>query len=307
MNLVVDPRVPLLYHYCRIQRPRLVLDYSQFTQHVERMFERARHMQPDLEWNHFLSQWQVLDSFLVAACMEKLEPAWEQLFCAKVGRADRMLLDALRSRAARLYPRQEYEQEAVVNDFWGQLLVPANEGSLSILACYDGLRPLVPWLLRVFQNRNISHMRSPAQRATSLGEDDKMESPIQPEMQTSSIWHELFRDAARSWLSTVTDHEMVLLGLRWRYQLSQREAAQLMKVHEGTLSRQMDKLRERCVTEIQSQLETQGWTGDDIQGYILSEMAGILLDDSRLSIASLSKKLKQMGIEGVKEPVQSSV
>lgn len=302
MNVVVDPRLPLLYHYCRIQRPRLVIPYAQFVEHINRMYERARHMQPELEWQSFLTQWQALDAFLVVACMERLEAAWEQLFCAKVGRADRLLLDALRSRAARLYPRKEYEQEAVVNDFWGQLIVPPTEGSLSILARYDGLRPLVPWLLRVFQNRNISHMRSPGQQMSALGEDEHVEAPIQIDVRSSTVWHELFRDAARSWLSTLSDHELVLLGLRWRYQLSQREVAQLMHVHEGTLSRQMDKLRDRCVTEIQTQLEAQGWAEDDIQGYILSEMASILVDDSRLSISSLGRKLKHLGIDGVKLP-----
>ena len=139
-----------------------------------------------------------------------------------------------------------------MNDFWGHLLVPPSEGSLPILARYDGLRPLVPWLLRVFQNKNISHLRSPSQHAAGLVEDDQLESPVQTDERTSSVWHELFRDAARGWLSTLNNQEIVLLGLRWRYQLSQREAAQLLKVHEGTLSRQIDKLRDRCVEEISS-------------------------------------------------------
>ncbi len=293
---VMDPRCPLLYHYCRIQRPRLNLSYAQFITHLQRMYERAKHISPSMDWNTFVGQWQALDGFLAAACMERLDAAWEQLFCAKVGHADRLLLDALRSRAARLYPRQEHEQEAVVNDFWGHLLVPPVEGSLPILARYDGLRPLVPWLLRVFQNKNISRLRSPSQHHAGLGDDDQLEASEPNEAHASSVWHDLFRDAARGWLSTLTDQELVLLGLRWRYQLSQREVAHLLKVHEGTLSRQMDKLRERCVTEIQQQLEQQGYTEDDFQSFILSEMASILLDDSRLSMANLGKKLKQLGI-----------
>lgn len=297
MNPAVDPRLPLLYHYCRIQRPRLELSYDQFIQHMQRMYERSRHMQPELQWNQFLTQWQVLDAFLVAACMEKQQAAWEQLFCAKVGRADRLLLDALRARAARLYPRKELEQESAVNDFWGHLLVPPAEGSLPILARYDGLRPLIPWLLRVFQNKNVSHLRSPGQHSAELADDDKLASPAQTDERSSSVWHEVFRDAARGWLTTLNDQEIVLLGLRWRYQLSQREVAQLLKVHEGTLSRQIDKLRERCVSEIMQQLESQGWAEDDLQGYILSEMGSVLLDESRLSMVSLSKRLKQLGIK----------
>ncbi len=293
---VVDPRLPLLYHYCRIQRPKLILSYQQFTTHLQRMYERARQLQPNLHWNHFLEQWPPLGGFLAAACLEKIDAAWEQLFCARVGQADRLLLDALRSRAARLYPRQDYEQETVISDFWAQLLVPPTEGSLPILARYDGLRPLVPWLLRVFQNRNISRLRSPSEHHASLGEEDYLESEEQLDSHASTVWHEAFCDAARAWLHSLTDQELVILGLRWRYQLSQRQIAQLLKVHEGTLSRQLDKLRERCLTEIQQQLEQQGWSENDIQGYILQEMATVLTEESRLSLASLSRKLKHLGI-----------
>lgn len=292
----IDPRLALLYHYCRVQRPQLVLTLATFGRHVARMFDRARHVKPDATWDAFLTGLQALDAFLAAACLENLSVAWEHLFAAKVGRADRLLLDALRSRAARLYPRHEQEQEAAVTDFWGQLLVPPGEGSLPILARYDGQRPLVPWLLRVFQNRHISHLRSPSSHGAALAEDDHLEAPPRPDAPSSSVWHELFCDAARHWLGSLTDQELVLLGLRWRYQLSQREAAHLLGVHEGTLSRQIDRLRERCVTEIQSQLESQGWVEDDLQAYIMTEMAGVLLADPRLSLARLGQSLRRLGI-----------
>jgi len=83
--------------------------------------------------------------------------AWESLFAAQTGRVDCLLVDALRSRAARLYPRNEEKQESAVAEFWGQLLV--NEPGIPILARYDGQRPLVPWLIRVFQNAHISKLR----------------------------------------------------------------------------------------------------------------------------------------------------
>jgi RNA polymerase sigma factor (sigma-70 family) len=291
-----DPRLALLYYYCRVQRPQLVLTQATFIRHARRMFERARLVKPDVSWETFLSQLEVLDAFLAAACLENHEVAWEQLFAARVGRADRLLLDALRSRAARLYPRHEHEQEAAVNDFWGQLLVPPGESSLPILARYDGQRPLVPWLLRVFQNRQISHLRSPAAHSAGLVENDHLEAPAQTDVPSSSVWHELFCDAARGWLDSLSEQELVLLGLRWRYQLSQREAAHLLGIHEGTLSRQIDKLRERCVTEIQSQLESQGWSEDNLQEYIMTEMAGVLVDDQRLSLASLGHLMRRQGL-----------
>lgn len=297
MSPLSELRIHLLYHFCRIQRPQLVIEFSKFFGHLQRMYERSRIMQPDLDWSGFIAQLQSLDAYLVMACLERQEAAWDNLFQAKAGRADRLLLDALRSRAARLYPRMELEQETAINDFWGHLMVSSSEESLPILARYDGLRPLIPWLLKVFQNRHLSQLRSPSHRMTDLGEEDQWPSPEQTDTRSSSHWHEMFRDAARTWLTTLSDQELILLGLRWRYRLSQRESAQLLGIHEGTLSRQMDKLRERCLADIQEQLETQGWTGDDLEELILSEMASILLEDSRLSIASLRQRLKNAGIK----------
>ncbi len=297
MSQAVDVRIVLLHHFCRVQRPGLSLGLETFEKHVQRMYDRAKHMQPALTWDGFFSQLQYLDAFLATACLEGIGPAWEQLFAAKVGRADRLLLDALRVRAARLYPRHEQEQETAINDFWGHLLLPPAEGTLSILARYDGQRPLVPWLLRVFQNRHISKLRSPSEHASGLAEDDRLEAPLQVDAPTSSVWHELFCDAARDWLSKLNDQEFLLLGLRWRYQLSQRDAARLLGIHEGTLSRQIDKLRDRCHEEIQKQLEAQGWIEEDLHGYILSEMAGVLLDDPRLSLQSLAQRCKRLGVK----------
>jgi RNA polymerase sigma factor (sigma-70 family) len=297
VSLGPDAHLALLYHFCRIQRPRLALTLAVFSKHAERMFERARRMQPAFDWPRFVANLQALDAFLVAACLEGLQPAWEQLFAAKVGRADRLLLDALRSRAARLYPRNEQEQQTAIDDFWGHLIVPPAEGTPPILARYDGQRPLVPWLLRVFQNRHISKLRSPGEHLGTLADDDQLHvAALDPS--PNSVWHELFCDAARTWLQSLPDKDLVLLGLRWRYQLSQRETAQLLGIHEGTLSRQIDKLRENCLEEIHRQLESQGWTGEDLEGYVLSEMAGVLLDEPKLSLASLGQRMKRLGIKG---------
>ena len=63
-------------------------------------------------------------------------------------------------------------------------------------------------------------------------------------------WHETFVQAARDWLGGIDDDERLLLGLRWRYRLSQREAARLFGLNEGTLTRRTDKLRERALEQI---------------------------------------------------------
>ena len=84
----------------------------------------------------------------------------------------------------------------------------------------------------------------------------------------------------------------LLLGLRWRYRLSQREIAEMMKVHEGTISRQISALRDDALVCVGQELERGGWTGEDLQGFVLSEMASVLLDEPKLSAAALGRLMK---------------
>ena len=59
-------------------------------------------------------------------------------------------------------------------------------------------------------------------------------------------------------LGELSDDDVLLLGLRIRYRLSQREVAQLLKVHEGTISRRTDHLRDQCLDYLAKQLVEAG-------------------------------------------------
>ena len=132
-----------------------------------------------------------------------------------------------RARAVRLYPRDEERQDTAVTEFWSNLIAPESEESLPVLARYDGQRPLAPWLIRVFQNWHLSKLRQ-AGGVTALP-DDEIALPMDgPRPDGSDRWHDAFVQAARDWLGTLDDEERLLLGLRWRYRLSQREAAKLL-------------------------------------------------------------------------------
>jgi RNA polymerase sigma factor (sigma-70 family) len=286
-----------LYHFCRMQLPGVAMPAEVFERHMKRAFELYRSKsENNASWNAFLDNLYPLDWYLASACLEGYPKGWEALFAAKTSRADCLLIDALRARAVRLYPRDEERQESAVTEFWSHLLVAESEGALATLARYDGERPLVPWLIRVFQNWHISQLRSQA-GTQSLPEDDL--APALPPT-PNGHWHEAFCLAAREWLAQLDEGELLILGLRMRYRLSQREVAQLLGVHEGTISRQTTQLRDRCLEIIGNQLLAQGWTGDDLSGFILSEMGGLLMDEPRLSadylaglLASRGKKLGQ--------------
>src|SRR5207237_426791 len=228
---------------------------------------------------------------VACACLEGAVSVCDHWFAARAGRTDCLLVDALRARAVRLYPRDEERQDSAVTEFWSHLLVAETPGSVPVLARYDGQRPLFPWLIRVFQNWHISQLRQRG-GVQALPEDDlALPLPAGPD----SRWHEAFCQAAREALGELSDGDVLILGLRLRYRMSQREVAHLLGVHEGNISRQTDKLRDHCLNHIQKRLLEQGWTGDDLADYVLNEMGSLILDEARLSADHLAALLAKRG------------
>jgi RNA polymerase sigma factor (sigma-70 family) len=288
----------LVYHFCRLQLPGVRLDPVSFDRHLRRchgLYEakRARAGLPST-WTDFLDNLHAVDWYLCCACLEGDRRAWETLFAARASRADCLLVDALRARAVRLFPRDEQSQENAVAEFWGYLLAGEKPGSTPILARYDGERPLVPWLIRVFQNRHISALRQ-ARGVLILPEEDLEDHDLPLPSTSDGRWHEEFRLAAREWLGGLSEQELLILGLRLRYRLSQRQVAQLLGIHEGNVSRQTARLREHCLEQIERQLWELGWTGEDLTEFVLKEMDSLLLDEPRLAADRLAALLAARG------------
>lgn len=213
----------LLYHFCRLRLPAVALPLPLFEGHLQRAFElsRAKHSRKGetTSWEIFLENLHAVDWFLSCACLEGRPSAWEVLFAARANRTDSLLVDALRQRAVRLFPRDAERQDEAVAEFWGYLLAGERDGALPILARYDGQRPLVPWLIRVFQNKHLSDLRH-RHGQQPLPEDDLGERDLPFSDSGHERWYDEFRLAAREWLDALTDQEVLILGLRLRYRMS---------------------------------------------------------------------------------------
>jgi RNA polymerase sigma factor (sigma-70 family) len=288
----------LLYHFCRLRLPAVPLPLPVFERHLRRAFEmncaKRAAKGETIAWVTFLERLHAVDWLLACACSEGHPSAWEALFAARTNRTDCLLIDALRLRAVRLFPRDPERQEEAVADFWGYLLAGEREGSLPILARYDGQRPLVPWLIRVFQNKHLSELRQ-RHGLQPLPEDELGERDLLFANPGHECWHDEFRQAAREWLDGLSEQEVLILGLRLRYRLSQRETASLLGIHEGNVSRQTARLRDRCLEQIGDHLRTLGWTGDDLSAFLFTEMDSLLLDEPRLSADRLAALLSARG------------
>jgi RNA polymerase sigma factor (sigma-70 family) len=302
-SFILHPSSFLLYHFCRLQLPVVGLSFAVFERHLQRALamyqERRQEAGEAASARDFLERLYPLDWFLACACLEGQARAWESLFASRASRTDTLLVDALRARAVRLFPRDTERQEEAVAEFWGFLLAGEREGSVPILARYDGVRPLVPWLIRVFQNKHLSDLRH-RNDVVALPEAELGE-PM-PTDSEHERWYDEFRLAARSWLDGLGEQEVLILGLRLRYRMSQRDVASVLGIHEGNVSRQTSRLRDHCLEEIGRQLRQLGWTGDDLGGFLYKEMDSLLLDEPRLSADRLAALLARRGKAVPAEP-----
>jgi RNA polymerase sigma factor (sigma-70 family) len=287
----------LLYHFCRLQLPGLPLAQQMFEDHLRRCFGifRSKRIRAgaNADYPTYLDNLYAVDWYLCCACLENQPKAWEVLFAARANRTDCLLVDALRARAVRLFPRDLERQEEAVTDFWGYLIAGEKAG-VPILARYDGQRPLIPWLIRVFQNKHISELRA-NKGIQSLPDDELEEHDLPFSSEDDGRWHEEFRAAAREWLVELKDNDLLLLGLRGRCRMKQRDVAHLLGVHEGNISRQTAKLRDTGLEFIGQRLVELGWTGDDLSDFVLKEMDSLLLDEPRLALDRLAALLAHRG------------
>ena len=194
----LDPRRPgpgvLLYHFTRLQLPGVRFAEPKFLAHLERSFRIFLPKNPaPVTWTAFLEGLYAVDWAVCVGCLEGQNAAWEVLFNARTGRSDCLLVDALRARAVRLYPRNEERQETAVTEFWSNLIAPETRGPLPVLARYDGHRPLAPWLIRVFQNWHLSKLRG--RSGVSALPDEDVAMPMEPVATDDPVgrWHEVVR------------------------------------------------------------------------------------------------------------------
>jgi RNA polymerase sigma factor (sigma-70 family) len=285
-------RARLVFAFGRLQLPSVRVNEAALSSHLERTYAiYASKEGQAASWADYWSRLHAFDWYLACGCLERNPEAWQRLFALRANPADALLIDALRLRAVRLYPRDLERQEAAVSEYWSRLLVHENSGQTPILMRYDGLRPLAPWLIRVFQNWHLSDLRR------KFEETGACENEWSGAGQNDWQWRDAFREAAREWLSTIDEDDQLLIGLRWRYRLSQRDAAKLLGMHEGTLSRHTAALRDRYLLYIEEQLTGQGWTGTDLRDFMLAEMEGVLMDEPLLGISSLARLIARRGFK----------
>ena len=293
-----DIQAKKLCAFSRIHFPKLHLNPKKILEHLRRCANlyNEKAQANGLPSRGIFEGLVLLDWYLAIGCLENHQEAWETLFQSHAGRQDFLLIDALRQRAQALFPGDSPRQEESVAEFWGFLLTGENSDSVPVLAKYDGRRPLVPWLIRVFHNLHLTRLRR-KKHSKSLAEDEPDNNSYwhAPEV-SDERWHQEFRLAAQEWLEGVSDQEILLLGLRIRYKLTQRETASFLGIHESNVSRLTDKVREKFHHWIEPRLREVGWNGDNLASFVQTEMESLVIDSPRLSSNQLAVLISKKGL-----------
>src|SRR5262245_18508924 len=192
-------RARLVFAFGRLQLPSVRLGEPDLFRHLARTYAIYASKEGDkAAWADYWSRLHAFGWYLACGCLEASPEAWQRMFALRATPADALLIDALRLRAVRLYPRDLERQESAVTDYWSRLLVCENPAQSPILMRYDGLRPLAPWLIRVFQNWHLSDLRRKFEE-TGACDGDWSAATDHKDWQ----WRDAFRDAARDWLETI--------------------------------------------------------------------------------------------------------
>jgi len=204
----------LLYFFLRVQLPALRFARQAFDTHLTRAFGvYLPKAGKSVTWPEYFGESLPARLGGVRRLPGGSNAAWDMLFAARTGRSDSLLVDALRARAARLYPRTRRSRRRG-DGVWSHLLVPDGEGRCRCSADMtgNGRSPLAdPRLSEPAPEPPPEAPRpaSPAGRRHrgAAAESHQGRRPLAPGV----------HPRRPGLAGRRADGERILLGLRWRY------------------------------------------------------------------------------------------
>jgi RNA polymerase sigma-70 factor (ECF subfamily) len=167
-------------------------------------------------------------------------------------------------RAAKAAAGSLAEGIEIASTLLSDLFLPAtlsNEKSSSKISQYHGLGSLEGWLKVLISRMAIDRVRS-QRRQTSL--EDLPQDPIQPDSYQSVLRMvqsaetrqavRLFRLSIQEVLSTLSTREKLLLKFYFFEKITLKQIGEIVKVHESTVSRLIDRLKMRIRKEVERTL-----------------------------------------------------
>jgi RNA polymerase sigma-70 factor len=237
---------------------RLDLDY--FLHKVaavmrKRFPQQASRAQLDGATTEFLDSLKWEELFLTTACASGDGAAWK---------AFHLRYHAVIQKAARYCTENSSEAQELSESMMSDLFLPASKGSgqrLSKIGQYDGIGSLEGWIKVVVSRMAIDRIRR-LQKQVSL-EEIEVEQPSRtetsPDMGTGvgtdvARASQMFQSSLNHALKQLETQEKLILSLYYLKDVNLKEIGKLLRVHESTISRTLDRVRRQLRKSVEKHL-----------------------------------------------------
>jgi RNA polymerase sigma-70 factor (ECF subfamily) len=244
--------VPESYEVARAVHGDLGVSLPRFRDRIEAIAARClTSAEPDADLGSFLSALHTNDLYLACACADGLDEGWQRFhFLYR-----KYLLDLGRSLTG-----GSPENEEIGQTIWIDLFLPDRSGN-SRIASYDGRSSMATWLRVVVTNRVINERQ---RKDHHSGDLDSIPEPADPaalrcveDRLGRDRYHSMIIDTFKHAFSTLSKRERLILLLRFDHGVQLGDIAQLLQVHQSTITRQIDRavarLREHVTASLASQ------------------------------------------------------
>jgi len=237
---------------------RLDLDY--FLQKVaavmgKRFPQQASRSQLDGARTEFLDALKWEELFLTTACASGDGAAWK---------AFHLRYHAVIQKAARYCTENSSEAQELSESMMSDLFLPASKSSgqrISKIGQYDGIGSLEGWIKVVVSRMAIDQIRR-SQKQVSLEEiETKQQSRIERSPDAGSgvgtdvaRASQMFQTSLNHALKQLDAQEKLILSLYYLKGVNLKEIGKLLRVHESTVSRTLDRVKRQLRKSVEKHL-----------------------------------------------------
>jgi RNA polymerase sigma-70 factor, ECF subfamily len=222
--------------------------FERFRERLERIVLRhADSVGPEVRGS-FIGSLHMTDLLLACACGDGSEIGWQRFF---------ILYRKYLSDIGRALIGGCAETEEIGETIWIDLFLPDKSGA-SRIASYDGRSSLATWLRVVVTNRIINERQRKDYRAANLEGIAEPADPSALQCLEDKLGRDRYQamilDTFKRSFSTLSARERLILLLRYDQDVPLGDIAQLLGVHQSTITRQIDRAVERLRQDVVSQL-----------------------------------------------------
>jgi len=255
--------------------------------------------------NTFVTELHTSDLYLAIGCAEHSEPAW-QLFTSTYRKFIRSL--------ARLFCKTPDAARDLADNVVVDLLLPDRSGH-SRISSYDGRSSLATWLRVIVSHRAINERQRKGNNTTRMFDIAEVSDLSALRIMDSTLnidrYEGVLRDSLQTACEGLADQERLMLLWRYEEGLQLGQIARLLRIHQSTVTRQLDRIQEGLRRKVISILASKHGLGaaaieECLKDLVENPFHSISVVDLIRRIPGLSQEEALQGLSFVGEAAASN-